>query len=80
MPAIKGGCIDRAHHKSEIEEMIDRAAAAPGPGEVFRPSTHFNVAYFLHGCLSIINTVTYAAIPPNQKNLVHPNSMRAVPI
>jgi hypothetical protein len=33
MPPIKGGSFDRAFHKSEIEEMIDRAAGAPGPGE-----------------------------------------------
>lgn len=38
MPAIKGGSFDRATHKSEIEDMIDRAAAAPGPGEV-QPSS-----------------------------------------
>ena len=38
MPAIKGGSFDRATHKSKIEDMIDRAAAAPGPGEV-QPSS-----------------------------------------
>ena len=34
MPPIKGGSFNRAFHKSEIEGMIERAAAVPGPGEV----------------------------------------------
>jgi hypothetical protein len=34
MPLIKGGTFDRAFHKSEIETMMERAAGAPGPGEV----------------------------------------------
>jgi hypothetical protein len=35
MPPIKGGSFDRAFHKSEIEGMMERAAAVPGPGEVY---------------------------------------------
>lgn len=34
MPPIKGGSFSRAFHKSEIEGMMERAAGAPGPGEV----------------------------------------------
>jgi len=39
MPPIKGGSFNRAFHKSEIEGMMERAAAVPGPGEVYAITT-----------------------------------------
>ena len=43
MPAIKGGSFGRAFHKSEIEGMIERAAGAPGPGEVIPLAAYYRV-------------------------------------
>jgi hypothetical protein len=61
MPSAKGGCIDRAYHKSEIEEMMERAAAGPGPGEVLPPAPLRLIssasACFLHNFLSTVNAL-----------------------
>jgi hypothetical protein len=58
MSSAKGGCIDRAYRKSEIEEMMERAAAGPGPGEVLPPAPHFKrSACFLYIFLSSVNSL-----------------------